>query len=427
MIGNFMNSITNSSLKFMLSRYFFSISNDYPLLFLHLLAFSNYYYFLFGWTGNLIPNASPSIIIIKYISFLVVYIHFFLKNINKLSSIKLGKDFYLISLSIGFWVVIDFFHLFDYAIADWLRHRIINITIFLGLIPLFIIYYKEKEIGFLIHNCFNIMIFVGMINCVFGTYSYFFSAETLFAGRAIGLSQNPIAFGGIQYSCAVICLNKYFTHNRHFVYMALYLIFIFGIIISGTISCFVILVLSSIFIALNYLKDISFRKIFTILIFIFLLSIIFYNYLIRIDLFERIILIVSNPFHFETFSNRFNSYFSILTTLEQFSWQETIIGKMDSRYQTFDSMYLSVLYNSGLLGFIVFLSIFIYPIYTSYKESIEGQKNDTDVKIIILLILSYLFLGIFHSVQYKFPLNLFASINLALLIFNRLTKNEIKT
>ena len=398
------------------------VRNEYPLVFLHLLSFSNYYYFVFGWSGNLIPKADLSIIFNKYVFFSLVYGYFIFQFFYRLSFEKIEKNIVLIILGLSSWFLIDLFHLIDYQITDWLRLRIINITLFIGTIPLFIIVYKQIDIEELFDKCFKMMIFIGAINFLFGIYSYFLLPDRLFSDRAIGLSQNPITFSGIQYSCAVICLIKFLKYERSILYFLLYLMFSYGVIISGTVSCFIMLLLITIIILTIFQRGFMISRLFKRIVVFSFLIFLFKDYFVKIDIIDKMISIISKPFYFETFYNRYNAHFSVLRSINDFTWVEIIVGKISPAYKTFDSMYLSIFYNSGILGIIIFSSIFIYPTYAMRGEFYRLNKYYSELITLLLLIFSYFFFGLFHSVQYKFPMNLFVAIQISLLILYRIKK-----
>lgn len=270
--------------------------------------------------------------------------------------------------------------------VDYLYSPFIGfINIYLYLILWFFIFNTKYNFNYIFNNSIKLLLFVGFIMAVEALVQYFIS-PTLFGMTAndiyaqdlsdkLHVNKRAISFISSPQSLSlflaiVLILGYYNIKNKIIKIITLSLILFTGVLTFSKI--FVLVTIS--FIGVNFLLTISFKNILKILFFVIILIFTFLNFADSNRAFE-IIYILANLESHVTFII-WMDFINYDTSLAQFlfghgiglvSRASQMIGDYEILNGSTESFLLQLYFEIGLIGLLIFLSVYIKAIINFYK------------------------------------------------------------
>ena len=392
--------------------------------FLILLIVSGRFYFIFGFTGALRPVVDPSIIISKDVIFiglsLYVFITFkedcisFFKAYNKtITSVLSLLVITLVMHSAGK----------SYYTISWYYVR--NIYMYLAFIPISYVLTQKKRISLeCIWNSFL------LVNLFFSVAELvWFRNSLLDHTRPLGIVGDPIISSLFNYLLLFkICVDKTKIYR-----LPIFFLLCICIDSQASVTAFIAIISAFVLVVATHFKLVRDYILKFVLLFIVFISICFIQikdndlswrltcayygtvakYIKPVegdqsDCFQGLARgrLTSSSF----FKNR-----GVLMDVKTFLWG----AYKDKEYYRIDSSFLSLFKNHGVFGLGLYYLFLSYILYLCY-----GMRSLESVPL-TLFVVTVLFLGVFCSTIYKFPITPFLALYLGDLQFRITKKNTI--
>jgi len=269
--------------------------------------------------------------------------------------------------------------------VDYLYSPFIGfINIYLYLILWFFVFNTKYDFNYIFNNSIKLLLFVGFVMAIGALVQYFIS-PTLFGMTAndiyaqdlsdkLNINKRAISFISSPQSLSlflaiVLILGYYNIKNKIIKIITLSLILFAGILTFSKV--FVLVTIS--FIGVNILLNISFKNILKLIFFMIILIFTFLNFADSDRAFE-IIYILADLKSYVTFLIWID-FINYDTSLAQFLFGHGIglisrASQMIGEYQILngsaESFLLQLYFETGLIGFLIFLSVYIKAIINFY-------------------------------------------------------------
>jgi len=396
-----------------------------------LLLYSTVYFWFpykFKWAASDQPSAPVYILISRDILFLVVL--FFLVAFPARSSVWnkniIREYFSIYAIFIAFSIP----SVLRLNFADYLQHFLRNVSMYLIFPPFFAVAFMRKNVSeFLV--CFFVL--SGFVQALFGLSVWYlepFQNSLWGGGRVFSLMGNPNTLGLFLAMANTILLllflfrrdagERSWVLKRSIIaafFMLNCLVLLLTLSVQAMLSQIVMISIAMTYVARGRNAFIApaigfivvaallvaatkFEEFVKLLIFRFESSDSTSVYG-RIEQFEKLVLVLSDPF----------------------SWLSGWIA--GDKYLLFDGQYHNLIVNHGILVFLMYLMLLIFPVVRSYKsikKLVDSRQESVFMKVIAVGSVAFLISLIFVSnlttaFAQRYPINLYVSVLLGFLIF----------